>query len=145
MNNADIVKEAIAQVWNQGKLDQIPNFYTEDFVCHESGITMFPWPPGHEGLKQIVSQARGAFPDYLETPELVVSEGDLVSVRQLVTGTNTGQGAFPPTGKAFRVVDTLICRLEDGKLAEQWGLIDQFAIFTQLGILPDLILPGEDA
>ena len=52
-------------------------------------------------------------------------------------GTHKSQwGKFAPTGKYFSIWEFFILRLENGKVAEDWGLKDALGHFQQLGILP---------
>jgi predicted ester cyclase len=130
------VKASIEVVFNNCQYDRIPEFYTEEFVCHPTGIPINPWRPGRDGLEEHVRAIKEVFPDYTEYPKIVFGDGDMVIVRQEVTGTNNGKGPFGgEAGKKFTVIDMMICRLRDGKLDEQWGLTDRFAQFVQLGIV----------
>jgi predicted ester cyclase len=69
------------QVFNQGNLDQIEEFFSADFVDHEAP------PPGMEGLegievlRQFVKVSRDAFPDLQFTAEDMIVEGDKVAAR----------------------------------------------------------------
>lgn len=140
--NAKVVIESIKVIWNQGEYDRIPEFYTEDFISHQPETPGLNWSSGHKGVREIVSAMRRTFPDYAESPKFVLAEGDFVSVFQINTGTNTGNGSFAATGKAFKAIDAMVIRMREGRLAEQWGLLDLYAIVTQLGLrepFPDLI------
>jgi predicted ester cyclase len=47
-----------------------------------------------------------------------------------------GTGSDPRSGKSI-VIDVIdICRFEDEKLAEHWGVPDRFALMHQAGALP---------
>lgn len=138
-SNAQIVLDSIEVIWNKGELERIPEFYTEEFISHQGAYGLFQWPPGRAGLKQIVTTVKTVFPDYLEEPAIVFSENDLVIVRQTVSGTHTGAGALPVTGKQMIVTDMMICRLLDGKLHEQWGLTDNYSMLIQLGLMEPLV------
>ena len=139
-----IVREVIDVVWSQGQVVRIPEFYTEDFKCHQpeqklnwvGATTRLDWI-GHEGVRAVVTTVRSAFPDYTETPEHVVVSGDMVAMRMRNRGTHSGTpiGKFSATGRAFEVIDTMFVRMRDGKIEEQWGLIDQFAAAVQLGLI----------
>ena len=77
-----------------------------------------------------------AFPDYHETIEEIIAEGDKVWTRETVTGTNTGEYlGLAPTGKKFTTTAINIWRLVDGKVVEKVGVLDQLDIFKQLGIM----------
>lgn len=144
MDYEKIAREVIDVVWSQGQVDRIPEFYTEDFRCHQPvqklnwvGATKrLDWN-GHAGVREVVETVRSAFPDYTETPEHVVVSGDMVAMRMRNRGTHTGTpiGDFSATGRSFEVIDTMFVRMRDGKIEEQWGLIDQFAAAVQLGLI----------
>jgi predicted ester cyclase len=133
--NAALAREVIDIVWNRGEVDRIPDFYDEGFVSHQSSPGV-AWPPGHEGVRMCVLAVRAIFPDYTETPELVVAQGDMVAMRMINRGTHTGlpAGGHAPTGRSFEAVDTMFVRCRDGRLVEQWGLFDLYALTCQLGI-----------
>jgi predicted ester cyclase len=42
----------------------------------------------------------------------------------------------PPTSKPFTMTVVDICRFEEGKIVEHWGIPDRFHLITQLGLLP---------
>jgi predicted ester cyclase len=42
----------------------------------------------------------------------------------------------PPTGKSFAITVIDICRFENGKIVEHWGVPDRFHQLAQLGLLP---------
>jgi predicted ester cyclase len=89
---------------------------------------------GIEGVKRTITILRSAFPDFKITIDEVAVVGDKVWARQRGGGTNLGSFAgFPPTGrKAFTdVID--ICRFEDGKMVEHWGVPDQLGMMFALG------------
>jgi steroid delta-isomerase-like uncharacterized protein len=69
----------------------------------------------------------------------LVAEGDLVTAGWTCQGANTGVGhGLPATGKAVVVSGITIFRLKDGKLAEEWGVIDMWGLLKQLGLAPPL-------
>lgn len=144
MDIKQIAIDCIATVWTAGKVERIPDFYTEDFYCKQPAPSL-NWTgsqdtgawQGHEGVRAAVTQVRAVFPDYSETPEHVVASGDMVAMRMINRGTHTGQpiGKFPASGKKFEVVDTMFVRFSNGKIAEQWGLFDEYAVAVELGLI----------
>lgn len=135
-SNVEIVRDCIRLVWNEGRVDRIDDFYTEGFTAHYPPVGP-PWGEGREGVRNVVQIARRAFPDYRENIEAIHGVDDRVFVRMRNTGTQTGPAPFAPTptNRSFEVTDILHARLEDGRLAEQWGLIDSLGMFLQLGVL----------
>ncbi len=95
-------------------------------------------PGGPEGTKIIIQNLHRLFPDFTLTIEDMVAEGDKVWVR--ATGRGTHRGEFlgrPPTGKQVAVAVIDICRFENGKMVEHWGVPDRFHMMIQLGIIPE--------
>ena len=106
--------------------------YTSDFVGH-SGATTFTHEAG-------MAEARGwrlAFPDLEVSPDGVVAERDLVTVRWTARGTNTGAGnGIQATGKKVVVSGMTMFRMHDGAIAEEWTSGDSLGLMRQLGLLP---------
>jgi predicted ester cyclase len=51
----------------------------------------------------------------------------------------THKGAFmgkPPTSRPIQVQGIIIVRVVDGRIVENWLLVDQMSILQQLGIIP---------
>ena len=71
------------------------------------------------------------------TIEDLIAEGDKVVVRWTNSGTNVGEFlGMPPTGKSFTIAGIDIHRLQDGKMAEHWHVVDNFSMLLQLGLIP---------
>src|SRR5438067_1187697 len=85
--NKTLVRQAIDEMFNQGNPAAVDKYVAADFVEHQ---TMPGLPPGREGLKQMITMMRRAFPDLKFTIEDVIAEGDKVAVRSTVTGTHKG-------------------------------------------------------
>jgi predicted ester cyclase len=135
MNNKTIVKEAFEKIWNEGNLELIEKYYSTDFAAH------YPdgdWEKGHKGVLSIVKMMRESFPDYKETIHHLIESGEWVTVRIMISGANIGHNPdfLPkPTGKKVNFQEIIICKVEDGKLIEQWGSPDIFTMRQQLGLL----------
>ena len=89
-----------------------------------------------EGAKKTITYLRSAFPDFKITIDEVAVSGDKIWARQRGGGTNSGRFAgHAPTGRiAFtEVID--ICRIENGKIVEHWGVPDQLGMMLQLGLI----------
>lgn len=100
-------------------------------------------PPGLQELhgtkqfKAFIKEFLEAVPDLHETIDLMIAEGDKVAYITTMTGTQTGpMGGLPASGKSFSVVNLIIHRLENGKIAETWVSWDNVAMLTQLGFFP---------
>lgn len=88
-------------------------------------------------FKAFLHQDLTAVPDAQQEIQLMVAEGDMVAVRAIYRGTQTGpMGPFPPSGKNVELPFLGILRIEDGKIAEIWVEWNNLAILEQLGHLP---------
>lgn len=135
MTNKELIQETFETIWNRGEIERVHEFYTEDFLSHQPP-TAPAWKQGPEGVAEIVQMLRTAFPDYHEKIEDLISDGDRVVARMTNTGTHQGPlMGFAASGKSFEVPDYAVCRIEDGKIAEQWGLFDLFSMAIQLDLI----------
>jgi predicted ester cyclase len=94
-------------------------------------------PDGPEGVKNVIKDLRRLFPDFTLTADKMVAVGDEVWVRATGRGTHGGElMGRPPTGKQVKVDVIDICRFENGKLVEHWGVPDRFHMMVQVGMIP---------
>lgn len=73
-----------------------------------------------------------AFPDLKMTVDLMVAEGDLVTVVWTFRGTNTAAGyGLPPTGARIELRGITVWRIVDGKIREEWTSFDELQAARQ--------------
>ena len=116
----------------QGKLEIFDELVAKDHVYYYN-----PRFAGAEGQKQLATMFLTAFPDLRLTVEAQIAEGDTVVSRMTARGTHTGDlmGIAPP-GKQVTMPFISIMRLADGKIAEEWEIVDEAGLLRQLGVLP---------
>ena len=125
--NKSIVKRWI-EAYNRRELD-FDAFIAPNYVDHSNKVD-------REGLKQLFNAGLTAFPDWYETIEDIIAEGDKVWVWLSYTGTHKGDFmGLPPTGKKITSQAVDIYRIVDGKLAEYWNVTDNLNIFKQIGAI----------
>ena len=91
-------------------------------------------PPGAEGLKAFVTALRVGFPDWNCSVQDMFAAGDKVVGRYLCQGTQTGElFGLPPSGRHVQFSDTIIHKIVNGKVAEDWSDYDTLGYFVQLG------------
>ncbi len=130
-------KQVVADFFNAMKIADVKTLdklTTDDFTFRpmvgERGINK-------ETFMGLIGSVLEAFSDHTNRIDDIVAEGDKVSVRMTVTGVHTGQwGKYAPTGKSFMIAECFFLRIENGKVAEYWGLKDAMGQLQQLGILP---------
>lgn len=131
--NKALATRLYEEVLSGGNLDVIEEIATDDYVEHN------PLPGqgmGLQGLRDRAGMLTAALAPRF-TLEDVIAEGDRVVVRWTNSGTHVGEFAgIPPTNKDFTITGIDIYRVENGKLAEHWDVVDQLSLLQQLGLLP---------
>jgi steroid delta-isomerase-like uncharacterized protein len=131
--NKALVRRFYEEAWGRGELDVIDEAFAGDYVRHDLRPTNPV--PGPEGMRQITSGFRAAFPDLRFEVEFVVAEGDFVAARWTASGTHTGPwGDVEPTGRRATFSGVNIFRFEAGKVAEIWNHRDDLGLMEQLGV-----------
>ena len=133
--NKEIVRRMVEAI-NERDFAALDEVVAPDIVRHSAAT------PGVEvhsldEFKAFLRQDLAAVPDAQQEIHLMLAEGDMVSVRALYRGTQTGpMGPFPPSGNPLELPFMGILRVEDGKIAEIWVEWDNVAALTQLGHFP---------
>lgn len=130
-----LVSQYAEEVWTRGNVESTEKYIARDYVRHDPGIPF--QVRGPEAVKQLVSAYRAAFPDMHFTADDTIAEGDRVVVRWEVRGTQRGElMGIAPTGRRIRLTAIEIFRLAEGKIVEQWVLVDSLGMLQQLGVFP---------
>ena len=127
--NKAIVRRFI-EAYNKQNLDSLDEFVAPDYVDHANHIQ------GLESLKQLMNMGIKGVPDWHETIEDIIAEGDKVWVRLAYTGTHTGElFGIAPTGNKITATAVDIYHIVNGKLAEYWNVTDKLALLKPQGII----------
>jgi len=126
--------KAIIRRWfeaeNKKDLSPIDDIVAPDFVDHTHQLKS-----RGEYMQRINMFIKG-FPDFHETIEDIIAEGDKVWVRFKFAGTHTGEYlGLAPTGKKITVECVDIFRIVDGKAVEEWEIADGLDSLKQLGLI----------
>jgi predicted SnoaL-like aldol condensation-catalyzing enzyme len=107
--NKALVLEAFDTLFNKRDYDTAARFWSDNYVQHSAHIE-----PGREGLFNLV---RG-LPDGLRYEHgLILAEGDYVIVH----------GRFSGNGRPAAFIAADIVRIENGRLAEHWDVLQDEA------------------
>jgi len=138
--NKEVVREFFKR-FSQGDNSAFDELATENFVFHALSGPGDGVDIDKDRLKGTNAMGHVAFPDYsLEVVDMI-AEGDKVMTIAKRTGTNTGELlGLPPTEKTISMFRMALFRVENGRVAEMWGMDDWLSQFQQLGILG----PNED-
>ncbi len=130
--NKAIVRTVLEEVLGKGKVDENEALYSPGFVSHGSTRDV-----GRTEDRESMKGWKRAFPDLQVTIDKMVAEGDLVAVRFVAEGTNTGEAnGLPATGKRIRIAGMTLLRIVNGKIMEEWPSFDQLDFLRQLGLMP---------
>jgi predicted ester cyclase len=130
--NTEVFRRVIEEGFGRGNLDALDDCLPATFAEHQYGL-----PPTLAGFKQVIASLRRGIPDLKHTIDEMIVSDDKVWVRMTARGTHLGPFmGFAPTGKSFEIAVLDVCRFENGKVVEHWGVPDRFALLHQLGLLP---------
>ncbi|HMD84865.1 MAG TPA: ester cyclase [Terriglobia bacterium] len=126
--NKAIAGRVFEEIFNQGKLQVADEIYAKDFVNHglHRNISL-------QEDQAAVREEKQAFPDLKMTVNLMVVEGDLVTVVWTFRGTHTsaGYGLPFPTGAKIELRGITVWRIVDGRIREEWTSFDQLNVARQ--------------
>jgi len=107
--NKALVLDAFDTLFNKRDYSAAEKYWSPNYIQHSAHIE-----PGRDGLFNLIRNA----PDTLRYEhQLVVAEGDYVIVH----------GRFSETGRPVAWVAADIVRIEDGRLAEHWDVLQDEA------------------
>jgi predicted ester cyclase len=136
MSSSEQNKAAVRDCFEQaskGNFDALHGIVTADYVVHPEEVR------GADGLAEMVQGYRAAFPNLSVTIEHQFTEGDYVATRSTIRGRHEGDlMGTPPTGRDVEFTSLTISRCVDGKLAEEWELVDTVGLLRQIGALPEM-------
>ena len=135
MNRTEsLISRLFAEAFNQGNLAVVDELLSPD---HFTQPAFGGASPGPGGLKWLIAMFRTAFPDLHCTLEGQIREADQFAAHWTMHGTH--RGLFmgnPPTCRQVEVQGMIFGRIENGRIVEDWTLIDQIGILQQLGLVP---------
>ena len=137
--NKQLYCDYIENVFNKRQPSVADRYVVVDFVEHNPNL-----PQGLSGKKQFVASVLAGFSDYHGEVEDVVAEGDKLVARVLWTGTQDGPFlGLPPSGNELRFSTADFFRVDQGKLAEHWDVVDSLPRAVALGLVPPPKTPNQ--
>jgi len=125
--NKAVARRVFEEILNQGKFQVADEIYARDFVNH--GLHR------DASLQEDQAAARWekqALPDLKVTVDLMVAEGDLVTVVWRARGTNTAAASLlPATGVKVELKGITVWRIVDGRIREEWTAFDLLRVVRQ--------------
>lgn len=129
MSSHDLVQR-FAQLCTDHDVDGFGEVIAEDYIQHNPTI-----PDGLTAIRNGFVEFLRVFPDLTAGIEAVVAEGDLVVARFRWEGTHSESFlGIPASGRYVSWQSTDWWRIEQGKLAEHWDVIDWAGLSGQLSV-----------
>ena len=135
-----VINRFVEELWNQRRLDTADAIFAKDCVTHQlrSGAPIDTVPRGPEEIKEHVAGWVASFPDFRFIVEQMLSEGDRVVTQLLMEGTHQGAWmGIHPIGKKMQIRMFNVHRVVQGKIIEDWVLVEALGLFQQLGVVPN--------
>ena len=111
--NKALVLEAFDTLFNRRDYDAAERFWSDRYIQHSAHIA-----PGRDGLFNLIRTLPGTLK---YENQLIVSEGDYVMAH----------GRFSGNGRGAAWIAADIVRIEDGRLAEHWDVLQDEATTAQ--------------
>jgi steroid delta-isomerase-like uncharacterized protein len=129
--NKEVVRRYWNGKWNERRPEILDELQISDVVYHGTTMQM----NNLEEYKQVYNAFLSAFHDTKVTIDDIIAEGDKVMSRITMSGVHKGElEGMPPTGNSFTFTGFTVFRIVDGKIAEEWEIIDMLGMMTQLGM-----------
>lgn len=140
MEPIHVIQRFVEELWNGRRLEIADQIFSENCVTHQlrSGGLDEPAHRGPREMKEHVSGWLMSFPDLRFNIEQMFAEQDRVVSQLVMEGTHQGPWmGISPTGKRLQIRMITIHRIADGKIVEDWVLVESLGLFQQLGAVPD--------
>jgi steroid delta-isomerase-like uncharacterized protein len=120
-----------AKIFQEKDFAALTSLMRDDYIQHNPLVRQ-----GSKGFQDFFEAWFEASPDFRFELKQIVSEGDKVWVYGTYSGTHQGDWlGIPATGNAYKFDAVDIFRVQDGKLAEHWDVLDVYTLFKQLGTI----------
>lgn len=131
--NAELVRRWYDEVLTQGNLDQIEQYLHED---HRHWRPLGWYTGGIDARTETIQGWQEAFDGFTVTPDLILTDGDLVVARWTASGTHVGTWeGIEPTGASVSWTGNTIFRIACGRIVEERSEADALSFFQQLGVV----------
>jgi hypothetical protein len=130
-HNAALVRRAVMEIWNRGKLDLADVLFAADYVNHAGLIPDLVRGP--EAIKFSVAFYRTAFPNFHISIDELTAKRDAVVLRW------SARSSAPLAGSASSATQhtlkgIIVSRCAGGQIMESWTHWDQAGVLELLGI-----------
>lgn len=131
--NATAMQTWIDQVINAGRLELVDEIASPDYRYRNPSDEL----RGTEAIKGLFAAYREAFPDFHVRVDDRIVSGERMAQAVTITGTHEGEFmGIPATQRRVEFRGVVMSRFEDGRIVDEWEIVDQYGFLRQLGVLP---------
>jgi hypothetical protein len=132
-HNAALVRRAVEDIWNRGKLEVADVLFAANYINHAGLIPDLVRGP--EAIKISVAFYRTAFPNFHITMDQLTAKRDAVVLRW------TARSSAPLAGSASSTTQgtltgIIVSRCAGGQIVESWTHWDQAGVLEKFGLRP---------
>ena len=129
--NKAVVRDCFEEA-SRGNFGALDSIVSPDYVLHPEGVR------GSAGLAEMVQGYREAIGGLTVRIDQQFTEGDYVATRFTVRGRHEGElMGTAPTGRDVEFTGLTVSRCRDGRIEEEWELVDTVGLLHQVGALPE--------
>ena len=136
-SEVEAAARAVIEAINNRLLQARAQELLDPSIVRHDLVQLFPDSQGTGGGSDFVGMIVAAMPDFRLHIEDIFGVGDRAAVRLRMTGTHTGQPLLgrPATGAKLSANAVFIYRVQGGRVAEAWQMVDGLAFFRLAGLL----------
>lgn len=130
--NEAVIRRFVNEVLNKGNYSAMRELVHTNYVYRSPGQVLL----GPEALEDLLTAYRTGLPDMNTRVDDLIVSGEKIVISITLTGTHSGDlMGIPATGNQVTVHGMVLSRLEDGKIIEEWEILDIFGMLEQLGVV----------
>lgn len=131
--NKEIVRRLFEELITEDNQELVDELIAEDYVYRSSDGEEFH---GRSGFREVLGLYREAFPDLHLEIQKQVADGDTVATWYTFSGTHCGKlQGIEPTDKQVTATSVQFATVENGRVQQEWDMVDQFGLFDELGVV----------
>ena len=128
--NKEIVRKYWDGKWNERRPEVLDELQSPDVVYHGTSMQM----NGRDEYKEVYASYLSAMQNSQVQINQLIAEDDFVMSRVSLKAVHKGElDGLPATGNEVVVSMFTIFRLVDGKIVEEWEVMDELGMMAQLG------------
>ncbi len=131
-SNEQVMRRFVVEVLNATNFAALGELVHQEYVYRSPGEEL----RGQEGLAALLNGYRSAFPGLKVQVDELLAFDNAMLLSYTLTGTHRGEFlGNPATGRSVKIHGMVRSLFREGKIAEESELLDQLALFEQLGLI----------